>query len=342
MTTKHVNAAALLAACLAFSASGYPALAGDGQLNSFYERGPAAKYAIKTIVVEGEVENPGPVDLAALPLRSVAVKETAFRDGKAEFKGAYFFTGYALYDILNSRQVKKVNADFSPEVDLYVVVENDKGEKAVFSWGEIYYARDPFGALIAGAARSVTAPKRNKDWPLPEVSRLAVAGDLYNSRFISEPTKITVRSAPGDYPGKKHQAVYAPEFKVLHGGKATAVKKPASLAAKRGYVYAGYGHGTGFKGLKSVEGWLFKDVLAKTTGTAPQDCAAVLVVVSAGDAYRAAYSLCEILNRGDNSDFLVSDRGEDEKDGKYSLLAAPDFFVDRNVRSMAKVEVLKI
>ena len=103
------------------------------KVNSFYERGPGADYALKTIRVEGEVENPGPVELAGLPLRSVAVKEVGLADGKPEFRGAYFFTGYSLYDILNAKPVKKANSDFSPETDLYVIAENDKGEKAVFS-----------------------------------------------------------------------------------------------------------------------------------------------------------------------------------------------------------------
>lgn len=338
MTIKHCNAAALLAACLTLSAAGSPALAGDGQPNSFYERGPAAKYALETILVEGEVENPGPVDLAALPRREAAVKELVWVDGKPAFRGAYLFSGYALYDILNARPLKKARQDFKPETDLYVIVENAKGDRAVFSWGEIYYAADGYGALITASARSVTAPKRSTDWPLPAEPRLVVANDLYNARFVSNPVKITVRSAPGDFPGKKHETVYAPDFMLVYGEKRIVVKE-AGKAERRSFTAAGYGHGTGFKGLKREEGFLFKEILA-LAGVAPQDSGDKLVVVSAGDAYRAAFSLAEIINRGDNADFLVSDKGE-EKDGRFALLAAPDFFVDRNVRAMAKVEILK-
>lgn len=310
------------------------------QPNSFYERGPAAKYALKTIMVEGEVENPGPVELEKLPLREAAVKELLWVDGKPAFRGAYLFSGYALYDILDAKPVKKARADFGPETDLFVVVENAKGEKAVFSWGEIYYAADGFGALISASARSVTAPKRDTDWPLPAEPRLVAAGDLYNTRFISNPVRITVRSAPGEFPGKKHEAAYAPEFTLVRGEKKTAVKN-AGKAEKRSFSGAGYGHGTGFKGLKNGEGFLFKEILARA-GAVPQDSGDTLVVVSAGDAYRAAFSLAEIINRGDNADFLVEDRGTGAKDGRFSLVAVPDFFVDRNVRSMAKVELIKI
>lgn len=316
------------------------AVPGWAQVNSFFERGPLKEYELKSVYVGGEVENPGPVELAGLPLRSVAIKETAFEKGGPEFKGAYFFTGYSLYDILNAKLVKKVGADFSPEVDLYVVVENEKGEKAVFSWGEIYYARDNFKALIYRSARSVTAPKKGKDWPLPQGPRLVCSSDLYNTRFISDPSKITVKAVAGVFPGTKHVSVFTPEFRVIAGGKTTTVSAPGKFAAKRAYQDAGYGHGTGFKGVKTAEGFVLKDVLAKA-GARPEDSGAALVVVSSKDSYRAAFSLAEIMNRNDNADFLVVDKGRDE-DGRFALFSASDFFVDRNVRAMDKVEVLKI
>jgi len=310
------------------------------QVNSFFERGPAKEYALKSIYVGGEVESPGPVEFGGLPLRSTVVKEVAFKDGKEDFKGAYFFTGYSLYDIINSKTAKKTNPNFSPEVDLYVVVENSGGDKAVFSWGEIYYARDNFRALIYKSARSVTAPKKGRDWPLPTQSRLVCSSDLFNTRFIANPTKITVKAATGVFPGVKHVAVFTPEFKIVAGGTTTAISDPSKFAAKREYRDVAYGHGTGFKGVKIAEGFLLKDALANA-GARPEDSGASLVVVSSKDSYRAAFSLSEIVNRNDNADILVVDRGQDE-DGRFSLFSTSDFFVDRNVRSMDKVEVSKI
>jgi len=311
-----------------------PEAAAGPVLNSFFERGPEAKYQLKSIMVEGEVAEPGPVELASLPVREAAVKELVWLDGKPAFRGAYLFSGYALY----AKPLKKARADFKPETDLFIIVENAAGDRAVFSWGEIYYASNGYGALIARSARSVTAPKRNTDWPLPAEPRLVAANDLYNTRFIANPVKITVKSAPGDFPGKKHEAVYAPEFTLVYGENKIAVKEPGK-AEKRAYSAAGYGHGTGFKGLKNETGFLFKDILAQA-GVAPQDSGDKLVVVSAGDAYRATFSLAELINRGDNADFLVIDNAE-EKDGRFSLFSASDFFVDRNVRSVAKVELLR-
>ena len=339
MKMREIFCAALLTLSAGAPVFAQDASAAAPAVNSFFERGPAKDYALKSVFVGGEVANPGLVDLAALPVRELAVKELAFENGKPEFRGAYFFSGYSLYDILKAKTVKKVSEDFRPEVDLYVVVENEKGEKAVFSWGEIYYSRNSFNALIYKSARSVTTG-RKKDWPLPEVSRLVCSDDQYNTRFIANPTKITVKSVPGIYPGTKHAAVPSAAFIVKAGDKTITVSEPAKAAPRRGYISTGYGHGTGYKGVKAAEGSLFKDTLA-AAGALPQDSGSSLVIVSAGDSYRAAFSLSEIVNRGDNSDFLIEDRGQAEG-GRFALNSAPDFFVDRNVTSIAKVEILKL
>lgn len=311
-------------------------------VNSFFERGPAKAYALKTVYVGGEVENPGPVDLSKLPLRGLAVKELALENGTPVFKGAYYFTGYSLYDILNFKPVKKVNSDFSPETDLYVVVENDKGEKAVFSWGEIYYTRDNFNSLIPRDVRPVNPAKSGQTWPLPAAPRLICGGDLYNDRFIANPTKIMVKSAPGVFPGKKHAAAFSPELEIVYGGTTTAVSDPAAFSRGRGNLAASYGHGMGYKGLKSTEGFLLKDMLSKA-GVKQQGAGSELVVISAKDGYRSSFSLAEILNRNDSEDFMVVDKGmDDEYDGRFALFVPADFFVDRNVRSIAKVEIIKI
>ena len=102
-----------------------------------------------------------------------------------------------------------------------------------------------------------------------------------------------------------------------------------------------YGHGMGYKGLKTTEGFLLKDMLLKA-GVKQSGSGSSLAVVSAKDGYRASFSLDEILNRNDNEDLLVVDKGLEEAYGRFALFAPADFFVDRNVRSIAKVEIIKI
>lgn len=310
-------------------------------VNSFFERGAVKEYGLKTVYVGGEVENPGPVTLATLPLRGLAVKEMALEGGTPQFKGAYYFTGYSLYDIINTKPVKKVNPDFSPETDLYVVVENDKGQKAVFSWGEIYYTRDSFNSLISKSVRPINPAKSEQSWPLPEQPRLICGGDLFNDRFITNPVKITVKSVMGVFTGQKSDSAFSPELEIVYGGTVTVVANGANFSSGRGNPVPSYGHGMGFKGLKTTEGFLLKDVLFKA-GVKQHGSGSSLVVISAKDGYRASFSLAEIVNRNDSEDLLVVDKGMEEAYGRFALFAPADFFVDRNVRSIAKVEIIKI
>ncbi len=349
MKTMEISCAAVFALVLSV-----PVLAQDNletppvnsaevrSVNSFFERGPAKEYGLKTVYVGGEVETPGPVTLADLPLRGLAVKELALEKGAPVFKGAYYFTGYSLYDILNFKPVKKVGSGFSPETDLYVVVENDKGEKAVFSWGEIYYTRDNFDDLIPKDARPINPARSGQAWPLPAVPRLICGGDLYNDRYIENPAKIMVKSVPGVFPGEKHAAAFSPELEIVYGGTTTVVADPAGFLRGRGNPTASYGHGMGYKGLQTTEGFLLKDMLLKA-GVKQRGSGSSLVVISAKDGYRSSFSLAEILNRNDSEDFLVVDKGMDDADGgRFALFVPSDFFVDRNIRSIAKVEIIKI
>lgn len=98
----------------------------------------------------------------------------------------------------------------------------------------------------------------------------------------------------------------------------------------------------GYKGLQTTEGFLLKDMLLKA-GVKREGAGSELVVISSKDGYRSSFSLSEILNRNDSEDFLVVDKGmDDEYNGRFALFVPSDFFADRNIRSIAKVEILKI
>ena len=119
--------------------------------NNFYDNTETYPLPLKELIIEGEIENPGKVDFSELPVHSVIVKETLLdSSGGDRFVGAYRYDGYSLFDILNKRILKKANsAEFKPIIDLYIEVENANGEKAVFSWGEIYYPNNLHKILIA-------------------------------------------------------------------------------------------------------------------------------------------------------------------------------------------------
>jgi hypothetical protein len=311
--------------------------------SSFFDESELKEFILKNILVEGEVEMPGVVDLSTLPLRNVPIKELSMQNGKDKYIGTYYYSGYSLFDILNSQKVKKANgADFKPAVDLYVVVENDKGEKAVFSWGEIYYAKDNFQALISKSVNAVNPSKMKMKWPLPAEPRLVCGRDAYNFRFISNPVKITVKSFPGVFTAIESKEIFSPGIKVTFGSQSAFIEDTKSTTEKRTFKNIGYGHGMGWKGVKDVEGYVFKDVLKEHLQIPEKEIASSVVCVSAKDGYRATYSLSELINRSDNEDFLLCERKDSKEDGRYTFYASPDFFVDRNVRAAERIQIISV
>lgn len=310
--------------------------------NSFFDDSESKEYSLTNILVDGEVENSGTVDLSTLPLSRIAIKEVDFINGKDKIKGAYFYSGYSLHDIINPKTVKKANEkDFKPYVDMYVVISNNKGEKAVYSWGEIYYTRDNFKTLLAKNVRAINPSKMKMKWPLPEEPRIICANDAFNSRFISNPTKITVKSFEGTFSSEKKENMYSPQI-ILKTETQTVTIAEITNVEKRSSINIGYGHGMGIKGINPVEGYLLKDVIKSNIKLEREDFKNAFVVVSAKDGYRCVYSLSEIMNRSDNEDFLLVDNKDSKENGRFSLYSTPDLFVDRNVRSVEKIEIFHI
>ena len=309
--------------------------------SSFFDNSSSRDLAPKFIMVQGEVENPGSVDLRPLPIRSVAVKEMGIESGKPVFKGAFFVNGYALYDILNTTNFKKAPENtFHSAADLYVLVENDKGQTAAFSWGEIYY-RNSFDILIAKTIQRIDPARSKVSYALPDAPTLICAGDLWNVRYLSNPTKITVKSWRGMMPKDKPKDIYSAELEVVTKTGNFAIREVGAAVPKRTYIDVGYGHGMGFHGYENITGYLLNDLLAAKLKPTPEMLKGWLAVGSAKDGYRVVFSLSEIMNRGDNQDLILVDKKDDRGSGRYLLYPPGDFFADRDIRAVQKLELFR-
>ena len=186
--------------------------------NNFYDNTETLQLPMVDLIIEGEISNPGKVDLSTLPLHSIIVKETLLDSaGSDKFTGAYRYDGYSLFDILNSRKIIKSNSEeFNPIIDLYIEIENRKGEKVVFSWGEIYYPNNLHKIIIAGSVSRIVPSKTKDLWPLPSTGKLVAGSDLISERNISDPVKITVRSFPKSFQVVKGMSpMYSSDIKLF-------------------------------------------------------------------------------------------------------------------------------
>jgi hypothetical protein len=314
------------------------------ETNDFFDNTQSKKLAGSLkIEVMGEVANPGPIDLGRLPIRSLIVRETRLEKDKIVFIGAYRYEGYSLLDILNDRTVAKKNAaEFRPLTDLLVAVENQKGEKVVLSWGEIYYPAALHRIMVAGYAAPIIPSETKENWPLADNVKLVCGNDMVSERNIENPSKITIFSAPLSFPGRKGlKPLYAPGFQVISNNSETAVFNVAQAdAEKRIYPSVFYGRGKGFHGINYFSGILLKDALRNFFTVNRASLQRGYVLAAAIDGYRVAISCSELFNRNDQAEFLLLDRGENQDGGRYALFPAADFFSDRALKAVNAIHFL--
>ncbi len=316
------------------------------QTNDFYDDAETVKLKTPAIEVLGEIANPGKIALEALPLRSVIVKETLLADGKDKFIGAYRYDGYSLYDILNQSILQKKNeADFPPIVDLYVEIENDKGEKIVISWGEIYYPVHRHEILIATQVARIVPSKTKDLWPLPTDSKLVVAADLLTHRNISNPVKITVKSYSGKYAINKGMSpMFSKSFSISEDTKKIAEinaldKDMLTLT----YPTVFYGRGRGIHGTTPFTGIMLKELLSKYVILNDKNLKTGIFVVAGQDGYHATFSFSEVMNRNDQSEFMVVPvLGDGTDGGAFQLFPAADFFSDRAIKALESIRIVNI
>ncbi|MFC2134120.1 hypothetical protein ACFLTH_05840 [Bacteroidota bacterium] len=313
----------------------------DENTNTFFDDSETKEYSLNSIYVGGEVTEPGEVDLSSLPLHGFPMKELELKeDGKYKFIGSYFCKGYSLHDIISPKKVKKINeSDFRPFVDLHIVIENEKGDKAVFSWGEIFYSKDNFKIILTKYINSINPSKMKMEWPLSDKPRIVCGNDFSNNRFIEDPVRIIVKSAEGEFASEKGDDIFAPEIILTAGSDEAVIADIDQSIAKRTHTDIGYGHGRGYKGINNYEGYVFKDIISANLKFTDEYLQKGFAVASAKDGYRVVFSIAEIMNRIDMNDFLLIDNGNSKSHGRYSFLSVPDFFVDRNVRSVEKFEI---
>jgi len=311
--------------------------------NNFYDNTETYPLAVKELTIGGEIANPGRVDLSGLPVRSVIVKETLLDStGADRFTGAYRYDGYSLFDILDSRRPDKANAaEFNQVIDLYVEIENESGDKVVFSWGEIYYPDNLHRILIACRVSRIVPSKSGDLWPLPHGSKIVAANDLITERNICSPVKITVKSYPLSFKVTRGLSpMYSSLLKVYQNNdlKAEFPDKPVSHNEIT-YNTIFYGRGRGIHSTQPFSGVLMKELLISYFPFSRHNLMSGIICIASEDGYRCTVSYSELFNRNDQKEFLLVQTEKGEDGGFFRLFPAADFFSDRAVKSINEIRL---
>jgi hypothetical protein len=311
--------------------------------NNFYDNTESHALPVKELTIEGEISNPGKVDFPQLTKHMVFVKETLLDStGGDRFVGAYRYDGYSLFDILDKRVLKKVNSsEFNPIIDLFVEIENDKGQKVVFSWGEIFYPNNLHRIIIATNVSRIVPSKTKELWVLPVTGKIVAASDLITERNISDPVRITVRSYPKSFIVVKGLSpIYASEIKLfstnLPVGKITSIPKNTNNVA---FNTVFYGRGKGIHSTSPFTGVPLKQLIQKYYPLNRENLQSGILCLTGIDGYRCAVSYSELFNRNDQQEFLLVKTLQNEDGGLFRLFAACDFFSDRAVKSISEINL---
>jgi hypothetical protein len=311
--------------------------------NNFYDNAETFTLPVKDLVIEGEIANSGKVDFSKLKKHSAIVKETLLdSSGSDKFVGAYRYDGYSLYDILDDRILKKANSsEFKPIIDLYIEIENDKGQKVIFSWGEIYYPNNLNKIIIASDVSRIVPSKTKDIWPLPAESKIVAGSDLVTERNISSPVKITVRSYPRSFKVDRTMALmYSPDIRIFNGSKQVdIIKNLPSNINQQTFNTIFYGRGRGIHSTTPFSGILLKDLLLTYYPFIRENLKSGILCLAGVDGYRCALSYSEIFNRNDQQEFLLIKTKPEEEGGLYRVFAACDFFSDRAVKSLSEIHM---
>lgn len=311
--------------------------------NNFYDNTETFSLPVKDLTVDGEIDNPGKVGFSKLRKHSVIVKETLLDSaGGNRFTGAFRYDGYSLFDILEKRIIKKINAEeFNSIIDLYVEVENETGDKVVFSWGEIYYPNNHHKILITSDVTRIVPSKTREQWILPQTSRIVAATDLITERNISDPVRITVKSYPKSFTTVKGMApLYSSQIALFnqttHIGEITKI--PDMVQSEKFYTIF-YGRGRGIHSTSPFTGPMVKDILKLYYPLSRENLQKGIMCFTGTDGYRCAVSYSELFNRNDQQEFLLIKSAPGEDGGLFRIFAASDFFSDRAVKSLREIHL---
>jgi len=311
--------------------------------NNFYDNTETNALPLQDLTIDGEIGNPGKVDFSVLPLHSVIVKETLLDSaGGDRFVGAYRYDGYSLFDILNNTILKKANSqEFNPIIDLYIEIENSKGEKVVFSWGELYYPINLHKIMIATSVSRIIPSKTKDLWPLPAESKIVAGADLVTERNISSPVKITVKSFPISLKVNRGLSpLYSSQVDLYSSAKKIgSIDKVDSKLNVETFNTIFYGRGKGIHSTSPFIGTMLKDVIIGFYPRSRVNLRSGIMCFAGKDGYRCAVSYSELFNRNDQQEVLLVDTEKGEDGGFFRTFPASDFFSDRAIKALSEIHL---
>jgi hypothetical protein len=270
---------------------------------------------------------------------------------EGEFLGTYRYSGISLVHLLEGIAPKNERgAAFDRPLDMAVTFISGSGKEVSFGYGELTMVEDADAPVLA-YRRSELRPNeikkgevygKNKDHGPLKGLRLICPAEPDTARYLDGVVKIVLRRPAlpkGDLPAMQKGAKCSSNALTgLRDGKSAPIStQGVARDSVTGWVRTG--HGRGYKGISSAEGYNLAELLRKNFPGADADSYFLFV---ACDGYRTLLSGREIFMTGRGRRMMVIDR-MDGKTPPGGLMLGPvaDYFVDRDVWGLSHIMMLE-
>jgi DMSO/TMAO reductase YedYZ molybdopterin-dependent catalytic subunit len=319
--------------------------------------------ASTTLSITGEIKQPLTLSIEDLNnFQTLAVQlNEVMKDGT--YKGAFIYKGVSLRTLLDKAGIEKKVKSISKDIDVAIKVRNSDGKEVALSWGEVYY-RNSGDIIIATSATPIMPHKScascNKvEFYKPYMDqldrkitfpKLVMGSDQFADRSIEGIVSIEIINTVQEQNNKQDQnnksaaseKLYSPSFKITGLVKKDMKVTDISKYPRKERRIIHMGEGKGFHGVSDYSGASFQALLNKA---GVNNDLATVFIISAPDGYRSLFSYGEIfLNRVEES-IIIADKINGkaiDENGKFFLVPSEDLMSDRDVKSVEKVEVLKL
>ncbi len=311
--------------------------------NSIYHQSDETRLKVGEIAIDGEVKNPGKVKLKRLYKREVFYKQATLNDsGHIQFVGAYRYRGYSLFDVLNSFIVEKKNLEeFRPATDLFIIIENEKGDRISFSWNEIFFTHFPHQVIIATEMSPIKPYKREVEYPTGNAWKVIASTDLFAYRELENPTKIIVKSFD------KKDYIINRDFKKTISPKVDIYKNDSMFLTIDTlmnsqpliqYNLVFYGLGMGYHPSSTFKGFdMLPLVEQQFTGDLNKWMASGVACFAGIDGYRVIYSFSELFNRVDQVKPILAIPDKYSESGYFRIYHPSSFYADMSAKGLAEI-----
>lgn len=308
------------------------------------EKTPSGVMLKITGLVKQEYSFPGDA-LKALASTRIRTQEVA---SNGIFFGTYAYIGIPVLHILEgiAPKMPEQKGAFDRPLDFIVTFISSSGKSVNFSYGEIIFVNDSLPVTLAYDRKEIKASKDpdkyDKNFFKENVKglRLICPRDADTDRYLDDVAEIVLKrpvTRYGKFPDVKKANCISKAITCV-SGKNEYTGKFEGLENKMISNWMRVGHGQGFKGISSAEGYSLRAFLKKNFPNCSKDN---FFLFAACDGYRCLFSGREIFEHSDGESMMILEKLDGkEAHGGYMLAPVKDYFVDRDVWGLSHVVLL--